>query len=482
MMLRILINLTAISFCISSTNRIFATSDKDQQLDLELCTSAKDINLNPLRKINREDFGYLSLLLMPLISTDQERISILEAWSFEKEGTVFVGKVRKDLLWSDGSKVSATDVANSIAPQLNFREIGEKIKIQNFTDKPENQSSSKDASGIEITDEQVFKIKLSTSVDNVQGLFREAISSGARGNRIWPIKLSSNELQKIRETSYPKIISNYPIRIKESKISIEFGRNHWISITPKPHCRKADFVDSQNLLTEKQIEYSSTSSNSKQALIAFLPSTKAPKAKSMRSEMAGWIRSIISKIAANEEMEIPEAHFIKNEPGNGKSVAWKNSSKQFPRELPDPLKIFIFSKNTQKNIIGKSIEESVRQANKRIIWLTEPTMIRQAHIALSPTRISDGRQTWFQDISSNKLLVNFLNGHQKTTAALNTIMKKSSSTVPTDNVTLQNLEESVFEEQSIAPIVRFELKLFSRKTSPTELGWTASDEWILRRR
>ena len=446
---------------------------------IELCTSAFEINLYPFRKLSRQDYGYLTLLTPPIIAKSKETRAVLDAWAFSQEGRIFIGKVNPDLKWPNGSPISSRDVAISLAYQLPFREIGEKILIAGVKSDTGSQPEREIVEGIKIIDNKTFELKLSSTIANLQGVFREALTEGSRGNKFFIVR----DADKIRasEINENSFLSRYKIEYKDQNLRLFFGE-HEVFIKPKSKCIKPQLADSTQFASLFTESFEVSESHNKQALVALVPQKRFLTSKSARAELSKWLRGIFTGVSDTEGIEVSASHFLHNEPGSGTRIIWHSNSIKYPHDFPKIVRIFSFSLNTRTNIFGKKIEKSVSDAGGKVEWLTRLEDINRAHFALSPVKVTQGRQTWFQEISTDKSIVKYLAGQRRTLEALELITARSSATIPTDNITLQNFETTVFEEQSIVPLSRFNLKLLSGKKSPVILVWSPEDEWVLKKR
>ena len=87
-----------------------------------------------------------------------------------------------------------------------------------------------------------------------------------------------------------------------------------------------------------------------------------------------------------------------------------------------------------------------------------------------------------QDWGNDDFFKDLFRHFPKTLAALNEVVKRSSSTLPTDQATLAALDSAAFDEASIIPLARYRLNVYSRLSIPIYISFTDRDELTIRRR
>jgi hypothetical protein len=203
-----------------------------------------------------------------------------------------------------------------------------------------------------------------------------------------------------------------------------------------------------------------------------------------------WLRVALSKAEPADALQSVSRHFLQNEAGFTAD-----------KKVQDPV-----SKSTEGNPLGmktltvasgnplqpahplrRLIQQKAALEGVDLRWINhgkddyEPG---QVDVFIQGARHENGRQIWMQDVLHFKPLAPFLapSAAKPVIAALERISQLSSSTIPIDNETLQNLERAASQESILVPVARYHIALFSHKDAPLELVHTPQDEFTFRRR
>lgn len=463
-----------------SNPKMFTAEAASASQVVTFCVGTENIDFYPFTPMN--DPRRLTLLwatTKSYISNTQSEEGILESWSFSKDGKILTAKVSKTATWQDGSQVSSKDAAFGIAKGITFRELGEKVRVSG-TEKINTPGwSDRTYSGIQILGNDTFELHFEAQIENIAGVVREALSTSSRHNRMWPARLSS-----VKDDSYGAgfdLVSKFPITKQGSGYFLNVD-SIAVELQTVGQCKSADLNQFVQFIKDDYSNYTIQESHSKQTMIAVFNSGSGRlETRAQRLMVANLLRSAIGAVDPFPPQMV-SSHFVENEAGSGSNANWGPSDDTLATSKIKELKIVPGNKNVSHNVFGKAIDKQAKDAGIKIIWLSTDTKLADADVFLNPTRIEGGRQVWLQDLLSHSSLAGIFQKYPKTEKALTGIRQKSASTVPPDKVTLQAFDSAAFDEASIAPVGRFGLLLFSKKSSPIELAWTPQDELTFRRR
>lgn len=418
------------------------------------CVPSPDINFNPFRKItDGKDMGYL-LFTRSLISTDPKEEAILSAFEFSPDGSTFTGQINPLLKWNDNQPVSAREVALSIAKQLQFRPLGERVKIEGADNINLPNWETKNYTGIKILSDQRFTLKFISPIANLTGVIREAFSTNSRHNRFWISRLSDPAKQVL--TKLPFIYQSLVPEFQVGKIAVK--------ITNSQDCFDADATAFGDKLD--RTKFNAVKATAASATSAVLnTSTLEIEA---RKSLAAFLRNAFQKYGHSSDFDSVNGFFENGENGYSGFV-WPMSKKLF---LPSKRTIKIaYEMPAYRPILDKAFKGVVPY---ELVAL--PSNRTDLDIQIIASSMPDGRQVILQDILKWTNIEAILKHAPKTTSILKVIATRSAATIPVDQITLKNFEVSSFSEASLIPLARRRLNAFTKVGLPICLVWSDKGE------
>lgn len=425
---------------------------------LQYCVPVAKFDLNPFREIkDGKELAFL-ILLSPYISPNPNDHAILEAYEFSPDGKTFTGKINSNTRWPDGSPLSSKEAALGIAKGFLFRPIGERVKVVGS----EALHQKDTCPGIKIIDEKTFELKFESSIENLTGAVREALSAGSRHNRVWPVRKSNQSPQ------LEFIAKNPEVQSDESPTLAAEGKKILFAAASK--CTSADFTLYPDLIKADLNAYTKKRNNKPQAITLQL-NTTALNLK-VRKALASWVRKAFSTLPKTADIEGTPSFFLEGEPGYKMNSSWdeKNNLKLLKGT---PLKLGV-----EIPAFKAILAEAAKQDDLDLTLLDFPLKDGSAHGQVLSSGIHDGRQIILQDILKWNFAGDFLKSAPKTIESLKSIAKRSASTVPPDTSTLQKFENAAKKEYSLIPIGRRYVSAYSKKNLAIHLDWTTSGELI----
>ena len=290
---------------------IFLSFPAEAKKDLTYCVPVKQFNFNPYSFINNGNhLAYYIFALKSYISTDSIP-GILEAYEFSSDGRTFTGRVSKTAVWSDGTIITPYEAALGIAKGITFRTIGGKIKVADTDRINMKDWENRKYKGIKVFGDRLFSLNLESKISNVTGVFREALSSNSRHNRLWPIRLVAGSKNKLK-TKFD-LITKYPIHSFKNKIpTLEYGEYKIRFINDPSGCSSPNFSLYPEYITTPANYNFIMSSQSSAA--SFQPNQKLVSRDSA-DLMARWLREMLSEKGPHWGIEGINRFFIEGEPG-----------------------------------------------------------------------------------------------------------------------------------------------------------------------
>ena len=422
--------------------------ENSSELNYKYCIPVKKIDFNPIRKFqDGKELAYL-MLLRSFISLDPKEPGILDGYEFSPDGKSFTGRLAKDLKWDDGSPVLPLEAGEMLVKTLPNRTIGERIKID-FT--------RTGSSGVKVIDARTFQIFFETQIENVTGVWREALSTNSRHNRFWLFKKNKNGEESV--------LSKHKIIVISGKASMQIG-DHKIAFIEKEQCAKTDFTIFYDAIERDAAEYLFDRSDSPSA-ITILNNSERLNLK-QRTAMISFIRKAFKDQPKVLGFSNVESFFNQGEPGFSSKKYWNESTlklkkKKYKIALGNPL-------------FFKILEQEALLQKLDIKFISTPFSDTDVDASVQASGIQQGRHVILQDFLDWSLAKNFLNKTPHTFSNLVEIGKRSASTIPPDNKILQKFEKDASTEQSFAPVARKYPMAYSRKTLPICLKWTEKGE------
>ncbi|MFN7904482.1 MAG: hypothetical protein ACK5P5_04810 [Pseudobdellovibrionaceae bacterium] len=414
--------------------------------------------MNPFREIlDGKDLSYL-LLLMPYISDDSATVGIIQKYDFSPDGKVFTAQLSKNLTWGDGTKVTSNEAALGIAKGLRYRSLGKRLKVIDGHLLDSNDWHRKKIAGIQIIDETTFTIKFVSEIENVTGVVREALSSGSRQNRMWPVKI-----RKDINLQTPSVLGKFPIVWNSEIPAIKIGANK-IDILNQFQCKNADFNIYKDFLGESLSSYSTLKIKNPQAITAQINTQRLDMIQ--RREAIAFVRSAFKDKQESDGIESVNSFFLLGEPGFDESFSWESKFDKVNYLKNKTLKIAY-----EAPVFRKPIEDTAKKNGLNIKLITLPSTDNDIDIQILSSAIKDGRQIILQDILKWPHVTNFLSGAKKTKLLLEEISNKSASTIPITEKLLQEFEKSSKNDGAWAPVGRRFVVTYSNKKAPLSLVW-----------
>lgn len=422
-------------------------SGNNSKLNFKFCIPVKKIDFNPMKKMDGKELAYL-MLLRSFISLDSDEPGILDGYEFSPDGKSFTGRLTKNLKWDDGSLVLPLEAGEILVKTLSYRTIGARIKID-FT--------RGGSSGVKIVDARTFQIFFDTQIENVTGVWREALSTNSRHNRFWLFKKNKNG-----EVS---VLSKYKFFTQNDQSGMQIG-DHKVVFLENEQCTKTDFTIFFDAIEKVASEYAFDRSNFPSA-ITIVNNSERLNLK-QRTAMISFVRAAFKDQPQVLGFTNADTFFSQGEPGFSGKKYWNDSKlklkkKKYKIALGNP--IFL-----------KILEEAALLHKIDISFVPTPFNDTDVDASVQASGIQQGRQVFLQDILDWPKAKNFLGKTPRTLSSLVEIGKRSASTIPPDNEILQKFEKDASVEQSFAPVARKYPMAYSRKALPICLKWTERGE------
>lgn len=441
-----------IAFFLSFSTLLFSAET------LQYCVPVEKFNFLPYREIkDGKELAYL-LLLRPYISLNKNDLGILEAYEFSPDGKTFTGRISPNSRWSDGSFLNSKEAALGIAKGFLFRPIGERVKVLGC----EILHQKETCPGITIIDDKTFELKFESTIENLTGAIREALTAGSRHNRVWPVRLTG-------KSNHVEFLAKNQTTFSEGSPLFSVGGKQ-IALATASKCTTADFTIYPEVIKSDLGEYREIKNNKPQA-ISLQINTTALDFKT-RVALASWVRKAFFKLPKTSGISGVPSFFMEGEPGYKQSFKWSDDFdlkllKGIPLKLGVEIPVF---KNT--------LAAAAKDDGLDLTLFDFPLKDLSVHGQVLSSGIHEGRQIILQDILKWNFALDFLVKAPKTIKALKDIAQKSASTVPPDTTTLQKFEQSAKSEYSLVPVGRRYVTAYSKKNSSIKLDWSATGELV----
>lgn len=441
-----------IAFLLSFSSSLFSAET------LQYCVPVEKFNFMPFRQIkDGKELAYL-LLLRPYISLNKNDLSILEAYEFSPDGKTFTGRISTNARWADGSQLNSKDAALGIAKGFLYRPIGERVKVLGC----ETLHQKETCPGIKIIDDKTFELKFESSIENLTGAIREALSAGSRHNRVWPVRISSKSNQ------IEFLAKNNTTFSDGSPIFTIGGKQ--ITLASASKCTSADFTIYPEVIKSDLSDYREIKNNKPQAISLQL-NTTALDFKT-RVALATWVRKAFFKLPKTSGISGVPSFFMEGEPGHKQNAGW-NDEQDLKLLKGIPLKL-----GAEIPVFKVTLAAAAKDDGLDLTLIDFPLKDSAVHGQVLSSGIHEGRQIILQDILKWNFAQDFLAKAPKTTEALKDIAQRSASTVPPDTTTLQKFEQAAKSEYSLVPVGRRYVTAYSKKNSSIKLDWSATGELV----
>lgn len=420
------------------------SSNAESKQELSYCVPAKKIDLNPFREIqDGKELAFLTLL-RSYISTEAEEPGLLSGFEFSPDGKTFTGRLANGLKWRDGSEVTAQQMAEGITKALPYRPIGKRIK----------------ALGVEIVDKKTFKIKLASEIENITGVFREALSTNSRHNRFWPIKSVPKKA--------PMVLAKFP---QGEGTSLIFDGIP-VQFRSETNCAGSDMSIFPEALGPDLSQFSVEKSPAQSSIFVQIDSRRLNVRQ--RTALVSLLRHYFSAAPTATGVVAIDGFFLAGEPGFKENLKWPKTP-EFAG-LPDREIVIGFEHPLFTTVLANS--EAVKSKRIRLVSLPSKDSL-DAHILASG--MQDGRHVIFQDILKWSWIEDFLTEAPSTLKYLKEITARSASTIPPDNLILTAFEFVAMKESALAPLARRHPVAYSRNGIPVRLSFNRKGEITFRK-
>lgn len=454
-------------FITSSILAIFIYSDVAYAMKtLRFCITVEKIDYNPFREIkDGKELAYLTLL-KSYISTLDNVDGILSKFEFSADGKLFTAQVAESARWPDGTRVSAKEAAYSIAKALKFRPLGKRISVLGTDDINKKNWQNRSYKGIELIDQRTFRLHLSSSIENINGVFREALSTSSRHNRMWPVRFSN------KESSSPEVLGKFDIIQKNGFYEVH-AHGHNVQIVPLSGCIDADFGINVGDFKSPESNYNSRKGPHPSSIWIQINTVRL--SKQAASKLNLWLKEAFNSHGSKFGFSPTQSFYLKGEPGYSDSL---------PKAKPSstPIEDIAYLRSRSWRIAYEipwysDVIKSHAQ-NTKVDILLEPFPFKRSDVdaQILSSHIKGGRHIIFQDILKWAHVENFLLNAPQTKKYLLEISKRSASTIPPDDMLLKNFELTAISEQSFSPVGRRHPVAFSKIGSPIELSWDSTGE------
>jgi hypothetical protein len=256
-----------------------------------------------------------------------------------------------------------------------------------------------------------------------------------------------------------------------------------IALRTKANCSKNDFYVYREFMDEDPAQFTVYRSHSPQSLLAMTnPAKPEQQSAANRQALIKWLRRAYEKASLSDAVEPVDRHFLTQEIGFKRDFSpTAEQSGTFPKKLT------ILSGNPlqPKHPLRALLEAQAKADGIKLDWynfIDKKITPESSDIMIQGARHENGRQVWMQDALQYPPLKYFFSLTPRVTESLASIAKKSSSTVPLDNETLESFERISWREGTMLSVARYWMATYSRQSAPIELVSTPQDEFTFVRR
>lgn len=447
------------------------SSSNSDSRSLLYCLPTDKISASPFEPLNDPTkLFYLFVLTKPYLATDGND-GVISRWQFSPDGLTLRAEVSPSAKWSNGRRVSAREAALGIAKGMLSKSIGSKVKIVGHEVLARDGWETGSPVGMKILSEYSFELKFVSQVKNVSGLLREALSVSSRPSRMWPVRLESGEGSKQLKV-VDDFVSPFPI-LKLSTDRAEINVHGHRVVLKAGECEGGDFYG-YGVPAGQYSRFHASKSHGEQAILATFNIGRSAFSTAAKRALAGsWLRDLFKEDLGDGLRSVP-GHFLVGEPGYRPGVEW-GKSEQAPSERR--LTILLGTQWPSNAPVRARIEEGARKAGVALRWKEWTGVIDEDFdVKIAGSRIQKGRALWAQGMLDNLFFGSTVKAFSTTLTAMKKVRTASGATVPVDNEMLQNLDSALVSEQSIIPLGRYVVNVFSKKDIPIQLVFTAEDE------
>lgn len=442
---RYLLILLVTTFTQFGSQKLEAT---EKSWDYNYCIPIERVDFNPYRRFqDGKELAYL-MLFRSYISTDPSETGVLDGFEFSPDGKTFTGRLAKDLRWDDGSAVLPAEAGEVLVKTLPFRTIGDRIKINFNLGGP---------TGVKTIDSKTFQIHFDTQIENVTGVWREALSTNSRHNRFWLYKKEKNGKEKVLAKHKHLDISG--------QLGLEIGK-YKVALLNKDQCKQTDFTIFFDAIESSIANYSTNRSSSPSAISVLTNSQRLSLAD--RTAMISFVREAFHDLPKEQGFSNADSFFMPGEAGFSDKKYWQKNKK-----LSNNRKYKIAYGNP---IFLGILEKAAKKKNLKISFIATPFKDEDVDAGVLASGMQNGRHVILQDFLEWPYVRGFLKKAPVTLKDLSEIAKRSASTIPPDNKILNTFEKNSSIEQAFAPAARKYPMAYSKKNLPICLKWTPVGE------
>ncbi len=450
------------------------TTARHSSPKLVYCVPSEDINLNPFEELGEPTrLLYLLLLTRSYISTDPAELGILSKWQFSSDGLLLSAKVSPDVKWADGTAITNKDAAYSLARAIRFRPVGQKVWVKGTESISQPGWEGRSYSGITLIGADEFQIQFESKVANTAGVLREVLSTNARHNRIWAARIGN-----IESGHQVEIATKFPYDTRSGELTLA-ALTSKVRLVP---AAKSDECDFRAYSVPKNLsnDYSRSESHGQQALLGVINPQGRLANRDLRMQVALWLRKAFAA-NASQGFQIFKSHFGRLEAGHIEATNWGLAEKAPPITKLNVVKGTNYPPSSP---IQQTLEGLLNRAHIPgiISGYVDGAKPLEDELRIAGSRIEGDRQIWVQDWTNDDFFRDILEKYPRTSLALKEIVRKSSATIPTDQLTLTALEQAAFDEASVIPVARYRVNVFSRLSAPIFLVFTDKDELTFKER
>ena len=325
-------------------------------------------------------------------------------------------------------------------------------------------------SGVEILNNESFKLNFESKpgFENIPGVIQELLarlSAGAKST-FW---ISDPENRS-------DFVSNYDLEIISERIFIKFKSQRIEILKSGSDCRKADFFDDGQLLSnDEKAQYEVSLSQEASTLVAILNTLKIPPPE--RPLFAKMIRKIAQQTATLAgDVRLSNSHIESDEAGYTDGISWSESEFNAANVRRKEIHVLMHAQNLllQKEIVAEFAKMAIK-VSISISIRNELSNVSDYHIYFIKFPMTNGRQKWMQGAIQNLGLLPLVEGAPNTNQALAEGQRTSASTAPVRTDVLSEIERSLRQEISIIPLTRNHKSIYSKKLSPVVFKYSSNN-------
>jgi hypothetical protein len=264
-----------------------------------------------------------------------------------------------------------------------------------------------------------------------------------------------------------EVLAKHPLYEKNGEWTFNVNER-LIGLVGTSQCQGAEFTLYPESIGQKLDGYAMVRNPNPQAITLQINSSTL--SYEVRQALAAWVQMAFQRLPPSTGIVGVKSFFQEMEPGYQASMSWNS-----PMHL-DLLKGTNFKLGVELPIFRKTLAEAAEKDGIKVQLFDFPLKDGSIHGQLLSSGIHAGRHIILQDLLKWNFALGFLQQAPKTRKALEVIAQRSASTVPPDQITLQEFETSARAEMALVPVGRRYVIAFSSKSVPLQLNWTESGE------